>query len=415
MRFVYYGANVECTLRTTKVTPSMKYLFSTILLVTCVSAVAQTKKGQTIWTAHINSQFVQTLQTPVKSPRYSHGGSGEVSFFIRDELAIGVGAKGSWDGYRLDIGDSESLKMESKTSTSSVNPFMRKYWQLSPFTIYAGVGADLAFSKNKSLQYAVGQAYDDRVNRSVNIAAQAQLGVIYPLTSRLGLEFGARSNLFPLTVNTARLGLLLFTGSETKTRAENSPESPLTKGRWLLSGSFGYTVNAGHTADTNGRFEYRTPATSIELAPALFMRDRLLVGIGIFAGFQGGVLNTPEKAAFVTVGDKKPVLVGLRPFLRKYLSPTKLTPYLEGYASYDRIMGGGGPATNTYNAGGKLGLAYILGKNWIVEANLLGVAGGYSEVGENRNEIATIGGVERFHVKLNAGFKPDFTISYVFR
>lgn len=376
--------------------------------------IAQIKKGQIISTAQVNLHLSNHLQINNKSPRHDNNASGSLSFFIRDGLALGLNAQGVWYGSTIEIDDPSRFKIESNIASGSINPFVRKYWKLPSFLVYAGGGVGISYTKNAQSQQVFGQILEKSVSQNFIVNAQAQLGVIYPVTSRLGLELSAQSNLFPVSINMAQLGLVILSGPSTKIRDETSSVPQLIKGRWLLAGTFNHNVNKGNSTKEGVSSEYRNPSTSFELLPAFFLKDRLLLGIGISAGFRDGVLNG-DHVGYASVDGKKPFALGLRPSIKRYFSPAKLTPYTEGFVSYSRIMGGGAPATNSYNAGGNFGLAYLLGKSWIVEARLLALTGGYSRFGDTEIDVATIFGTERFNVKLEAGFKPNFTVSYVFR
>lgn len=138
------------------------------------------------------------------------------------------------------------------------------------------------------------------------------------------------------------------------------------------------------------------------------------MGTGIYAGFQQGVFDQVRTAGLVSGDNHKKLLLGIRPYVKKYISPTRLTPYLQGYLSYDRIMAGAG-ATNSFYAGGDFGLAYLLGKNWLIEGKLLGLSAIYSKTPNSKTDVATVYGRKLLSANLDAGFKPVFTVAYVFR
>ncbi len=392
----------------------MKHSLCVILTFLSVTAAAQIRKGQTIWSAHVHSQFTRYSQATIKAPRYSAGGSVDFNFFIRDGLALGLGAGGLWEEAQTMVEEPGGFGTGYKKASWSMTPFVRKYWQIAPVLVYAGGGVDLSFSKVSSTQQAGYEKYEDSFSQNFSSTLQAQLGVIYPVSDRLGLEFGAQSAMFPLSFHSVRLGLVMTGASESGIGKTTLAGSPLARGRWLLSGSFSSELSKGFTTNPDGVHHYRDPSSTIELAPGFFVRDRLMFGLGVFAGLQGGVLKTPDKVGFVNVGNQKPFLIGLRPFVKKYFSPAKLTPYLEGYISYDRIMSGG-PATNTYNAGSHVGLAYILGKSWLIEGRLLELSGGYSEIGDMKTDVSTIPGPHSYNLNLEAGLRPSLRVSFVFR
>ncbi|CAG5001093.1 hypothetical protein DYBT9275_02593 [Dyadobacter sp. CECT 9275] len=392
----------------------MRYLFYPLLLLFPLVTNAQIKKGQVIWTGQLSSEFMKNQQEGVKTPAYNQSVSGEASFFIKEGIAWGLGAQGNWNGNKSIAEGPNGFTLKYIGKGGSLTPFIRKYWQFSPLFIYAGGGVVGTFSKFSMQREDFGQVNELQFRKEFQLTSQFQLGVIFPVTSRLGLQFGARSQLFPFSFNVAELGLVVLSGADTHTAKDAPAISPLARGRWVLSGSFSTSGDKGFSGDGGQRIDYDNPATSIALAPGLFVRDRLLMGLGVQVGIHGGANNISGSAGYFTVNDRTPVSIGLRPFVKKYLSSAKLSPYLEGYASYHRIMAGG-PATNTYNAGANFGLAYSLGKSWLAEARLLGVSGGYSRVGSMDAEIATIPAIQRFHFNLESGFQPGFVVSYIFR
>lgn len=92
------------------------------------------------------------------------------------------------------------------------------------------------------------------------------------------------------------------------------------------------------------------------MAAGTFVQDRLLVGAEVYARFEGAVWDSP----IIGYSGRNPVLVGIRPYIKKYVGSARLAPYIQGSLAYDRIMAGSRP-TNTFYAGGNIGLAYVLG------------------------------------------------------
>ena len=393
----------------------MKYIFCCLLsLFFARSTVAQINKNQRIWTAQLNSQLTHYSQILIKNPVYDFGLNANAGVFIRDGLALGLDLQGAWTGNYTRIENANDYKFDHRSRSGSLTPFVRKYWKIAPFIVYAGGGVNLSATKISSIQQV--NSVVNREHATVHqVTPQTQVGILYPVTNRLGLEVAAQSALFPVSFNTVRLGLVLFSGADAaiSNTAVPEPQQPLAKGRWLLSGTFSSVLRKGSYYDGKTANDYREPSTSIDIAPGVFIRDRLLVGMGVYVGLQGGALASSQAAGFVSTGNHKPLMVGVRPYVKKYFSSTRLTPYLQGYVSYNRIMAGA-PATNTVLGGGNFGLACLLGKNWLVEGSLLGLSASYSKLPDLETDIAKIYGRKRFSADLDAGFQPAFTIAYVF-
>ena len=253
---------------------------------------------------------------------------------------MGLGVQGNWSGNKGKAEGPNGFTLNYINSGGSLTPFIRKYWRISPFLIYAGGGVNGTFSKSSTRWFDLVQVSELALKKEFKMASQFQLGVIFPVTSRLGLQFAAQSQLFPFSFNSAQLGLVVLNGPDTGAASKDGKkESPLVRGRWLLSGSFSTSGDKGfYVQQGEQRTDYDNPATSIVLAPGLFVKDRLLIGLGVQVGIKRGVNDIPGNAGYFTEDNRTLVSIGLRPFIKKYLSGAKLGPYLESYVSYDRIL-----------------------------------------------------------------------------
>lgn len=389
-----------------------KILLAALTLVLVLSSIllqAQTKKGQTIFSGQFGGKYVQSQAYLVKSPQQLYNANIEAGYFLRDGLAVGLRLDGSFNNSRLNLEYAPELLSRNRSYSAGITPFLRKYWKLSSFYLYAGGGAKMAFRGNRD-EYKPITGFDSEDSRvhQFDFDTRAQLGLIYPITNRLGLEFGAESVLFPLSFNTLHIGLVLFNVGSSGESKKVITDSPLSKGRWLLSGSVQSQYNeTTKTKNLNNIEKSSNRGTYLDLSGGFFLRDRLMLGIGVFAGLNDGVLSRERLGSAGT--DKTPFMIGLRPFVKNYWSATKLTPYLEGYGTFASTKSGGAP-TYTYSIGANLGLAYSLSKKWLVEARLLQISGGNSWLTNTEPGLES----SRFNIALEGGLKPNFTISYVF-
>lgn len=99
----------------------------------------------------------------------------------------------------------------------------------------------------------------------------------------------------------------------------------------------------------------------------------------------------------------------VEPYIKHYLSEAVLTPYVKGQL-FVEIIKAGGPATDTYGGRLSAGLAYLLGRRFIIEAELAGLSSSYSEINST-----VITGPNRWNIQLDATLRPNFVLSYVLR
>lgn len=95
-------------------------------------------------------------------------------------------------------------------------------------------------------------------------------------------------------------------------------------------------------------------------------------------------------------------------YSRKYLMPTRFTPYIGFQLNYGRaeskqiVNNSNMGSSHSNSLGSSLGLAYIISNHFLVEAQL-------AEFNLNHRPESKIWGVN-----LNAGLRPNFSLSYVF-
>nr|WP_295927435.1 hypothetical protein [uncultured Dyadobacter sp.] len=375
---------------------------------------AQIEKGKNMYSGNFDLDYWNFSQEGVKTSTWRPGLALEAHRFVKPGLTLGSELDGSVFLQNIKFSANGGSK-PARGYSVSVTPQIRKFWKVSPFFLYAGAGVNVAATWSRSyLSYENQKLHESRLT-TFNLMPQARLGLIYPLTKRLSLEAAGISNLYPISFNSLKIGLVALTGEGQAFVSEAvGSGSALAPGRWVLSGTFSSSNTKSSGVEGDSSWSYRTPASLIHVGTGVFLTNRLLIGAEIVFGFRESALNDPGAAGFMSVGNSKPWSIGIRPYVRKYMTAMRLTPFWEVGANYSRIMAGAGP-TNTYSANGSVGLAYVFGKHWILQTKLAGLTVGYSKLPDNKSEVATLLGGEKISAVIDGGLKPTFTLAYSFK
>lgn len=130
--------------------------------------------------------------------------------------------------------------------------------------------------------------------------------------------------------------------------------------------------------------------------------------VGMNLGYSGGKYKQLYNSGENTTNNSNNYNVGI--FLKKYLLPARFTPYFGADIYYYRgvykqvsdNLGTNTSQSNSYGLGPSLGLAYLISNRFLVETQLVDIYLAHSA------ETKQWGG------GLNAGFRPNFSLSYVF-
>lgn len=393
----------------------MRFFYaSVIFLLFPILLSAQIEKGKNMYSGNFDLDYWNFSQPGVKTSTWRPGLALEAHRFVKSGLTLGSELDANIFLQNMKFSSNGGSK-PARGYTVSVTPQIRKFWKVSPFFLYAGAGVNVAASWSTSyLSYENQKLHESRLT-TFNLMPQARLGLIYPLTKRLSLEAGGVSDLYPISFNSLKIGLVAMAGEGQAFVSEAvGTGSALAHGRWIVSGTFSSSNTKSSGVEGDSSWSYRTPASLIHVGTGVFMPNRLLIGADVIFGFRESALNDPRAVGFMSTGNSKPWSVGIRPYVRKYITDMRLTPYWEVSANYSRIMAGAG-ATNTYSASGSVGLAYVFGKHWILQTKLAGLTVGYSKFPDNDSEIATILGGQKISAVIDGGLKPTFTLAYSFK
>ncbi|GAB3258338.1 hypothetical protein GCM10027347_21560 [Larkinella harenae] len=364
---------------------------------------AQTEPGRAFWSGNVQLNTTQlageypngyTRRSPQLSFALTHGA------FLDNGWLLGVTLSGS---YYKQI-NANTIPLDQKYGRGGLSVFARKYWGANNWRIYAGGGIGGSVDQFRQQMYDVTTSIrTENKTNTHQISPFTQIGGVYFLNSRWGLELTTTSTVFPFTFSSLTAGLIYMTGS-TKSERKILDATPPTVGSQARAGRF--TVGAsivfsGRTEEFNNRI---SEAQSLMAAPAIgvFVANNLLVGISvpITWSHNSGTSKTVETS------------LGFAPYVRAYLSNTRLRPYIGATYSHSAyfFQQDDFPREEiNRTAGGTLngGLAYLLGQHFIAEANLLNL--NFSKQTQN-NDLKNglwLQGVQ-------ATTSPAFSVQYVF-
>lgn len=364
---------------------------------------AQTEPGRALWSGNLQLNTTQlagdypngyTRRSPQLNFSVNHG------VFLQNNWMLGLAVIGS---YYKQV-NASTIPLSQQYGRGGVSAFVRKYWGANNWRFYAGggIGGSLDQYRQEVFDATTSTRTENRT-KTYSVSPFTQIGGVYFLDGRWGLEVSTNSTIFPFTFSGLTAGLIYMTG---RTRAEREIQAftPPTVGSQARAGRF--TVGAsivfsGRTEEVDNRI---SEAQSLIAAPAVgfFVANNFLVGISVPITWSTTTgTNTSTETS-----------LGFAPYVRAYLSNTRLRPYVGATFTYASNSFKQDPFARekvNHTAGGTLngGLAYLLGKNFIAEANLLNL-----NVSKQTQNNLLKNGLRLQGLQLTTS--PAFTVQYVF-
>lgn len=371
--------------------------------------MAQTEKGRGVWSGGIVGQLATTEKYLEKSRDLNVQLFLNKAHFFRKDVAIGaeLTAIGSTLHNSAGLGfDTRSSKLAVSTTTSA---FVRRYWGRQNWRVYLGGGLlfgwDWARAESVTTPNLFSQTREDRLR----LSPEVQAGFVYFLNNRWGVEATTRSTAFPLTISNLGVGVVMVTGGRLPGRPQEVKitQNQLIATNWIIAGGFLVNDNIRELIPSRNKDEVyrRETGRGISVTPSIgyLLANRLVVGVA--APFSYNILtdsyiNTPGQAQIKI----ERWTAGVQPFVKKYFTKNKLTPYAALQASWQWEENG--TTSDTYGARISAGMAYMIGTRFILEGELGRIGVGWSKTrnGEIRQNFGDIG----------ATLRPGFSLSYAF-
>ncbi|WP_128543923.1 hypothetical protein [Larkinella soli] len=374
-------------------------------------AQAQTEPGRGLWSASLQIQTVQlsgdypsgyTRRDPEIVLSLSHG------VFLNNNWLVGGSVTGS---YFKQVDFSNTSSLEQRYWRGGLSAFVRKYWGQNQWRVYVGGGIGGSVDQlNRTISTASGVGGTETSALSYQVAPFTQLGGVYFLNSRWGFELSTTSTVFPFSFSGLTAGLVYMTGSTEADRAIQAATPPTEgtqtrAGRFAVGGSLAYS---GVSNEENGR---KGNGRSLSFSPSigLFVADNLLVGIGVPFSLDR---ISADGASGQSTTKTSQISLGFAPFVRAYLSSTRLRPYVGLTALYSSYSYKQDPfprekINSTISGTLHGGLAYLLGRHFIAEANLLNLSLSKQTQNNQQKNGLWIGSIQVTSV-------PGFSVRYVF-
>ncbi|WP_338870380.1 hypothetical protein WBJ53_22625 [Spirosoma sp. SC4-14] len=384
----------------------MKLQLFFCLLVLSTMAKGQTEKGRGLLTGSVSLKVTSqyTSSTSIANPRitcYAPAVAIDRGVFVKDNWLVGGG---------LALSTSFNIYNPTNSTKSydyngSASAYIRRYWSANQFRLFLGGGlTGSLYHSHFQTQDVLSQSSSKLIGTNFSVKPFTEIGAMWPINNRLAVEASTQSTAFPFSFNWFGVGLTLMTGGVKPVSSAPAADAYQTQaGHWLLGGSLGLN----NSLNENGTLSSTTSSrqTSFDFSPSIgkFVRKNRLIGVSI----PFHISHSKEDGGKATYTQ-----LGLAPYIKNYLTDGQLRPFIQGNLLFSTSwLKGSGNAqesvsrqTQSYGAGVSIGLAYMLGKRFIIEAELGGINAAYAPDKEFTSSWA---------INANATLSPTFTINYV--
>ncbi len=287
-------------------------------------------------------------------------------------------------------------------------PFVRRYWQFTPVQVF--VGAGLSVESSETNQESTGNNQDvvpfEQRSNSLAVSPYLEAGVNYFLTNRFALQLSASTQSLPFSVAGVNTGLVYWTGSNRKAGPLQTRENVQTnRGNWIVEGGFSADNEENSYSEVPLMRSSVIRRYNISPSAGHFIRKNSVLGISIpqtYGNLESSDQNTvtSSRTFFWTVS--------ISPYYQHYWSSTRLTPYTRLSVAY-QFSGFKGASTrgNGVSAGLDVGLAYMLGRRFIIETSLANASFIYSVPLQSGFNYRS------WDANLSVGLRGSFAVRYV--
>lgn len=327
-------------------------------------ASAQTQKGNGILSGSFGVALNRSEGNSSTQTSYDARISVRYGQFVADDWLTGISIGGAYCADRSRGGNGlykdHSFKLEQPIAV-----FVRRYWAVGPGFLFAGGGLRASVNTQPGLLSDASGNSTSTESTNYSVSPTVEVGGVYFLSKRIALEGTISGAGLPLGANGVNLGLVYWAGP-TGTGTSNS-ESVLTttnKGNWVIEGGFGVSGSAFNPRPVRVANSYDTYAN---VSLGRFVAANTLVGLSVgYSGLrQPGDGDSTSSRSFTVA-----------PFVQKYLSNTRLTPFTRGslfYGSSGRQVvdsNGSDDLFSSIGASVGVGLAYRISNRFLAETTL---------------------------------------------
>ena len=360
----------------------MKHTFTFVFFVAAISVFGQTEKGNSFISGNISTRYSAGIY-PKEWPRKSNeaGFSTGISYgkFVKDNIVWKNSLYGEFSRIfnQTNTGSQSTAIIYPNTliSLSSVGLY---YFGKERWRGFVGGGLEVSGTFNKTRNKETGGAmpYDyTQKNAMFTLRPVVEAGALYFLNKHLALQLSTKTNSFPINLTEFYSGLVYWI-KPTSFDIEPKELTTLQKGRWMLGAGFGVNTTKYRNSDPNNTYtSQRTHANgNLNLQIGKLIKNRTMIGMNL--GYSGGKNIQSYNSGQKTTNYSNNYNTGI--FLKKYLLPTRFTPYFEADIYYYRgvykqvsdNLGTNTSQSNIYGLGPSLGLTYIINNHFLVETQL---------------------------------------------
>jgi hypothetical protein len=348
-------------------------------LITAAPLLAQTEKGNGILSGSLSLAGTRYTDSQQNSRNVSPAFNITFGKFVKDNWLLGTNIGMSFLFRKVTpsvLNSAYGSTLTDRSNRLALKSFVRYYQTLGPVQVFAGAGVSLNLDGSRT-EYMSSAQLSTGQNANLTLSPFFEAGANYFLTKRLAAQVVA-SNGFPLNVGVLSVGLVYWAGAGSTATQPTSTANPQTDaGRWLVEGSVDVSsgissrkVIATKTVNTDAKAD----RTVFSFSPSVgyFVKKNTQVGVAFITSFTSSKQTELNKAAT----SSRSRVFGISPYWQHYLTNNRLTPFIRADVFFYRVGYGYNDepisyVSSTVGASGRLGLAYMLRKSFIIETTLV--------------------------------------------
>jgi Outer membrane protein beta-barrel domain len=374
----------------------ISFLIILSLLDSLVSLHAQTQKGNGWFNSTVGTNYSKTNTNGSETRNFLPNVSVSYSHFLKRRVLLGASVDCSLQEYRISLNNGKT-RSEVAYTNFSTEVFGGYVFDLKPF--YINIRGGLRYGGRHTFAENIGTQTTTSKERYWSLGPAASVNVLYMLSPRWALQAGLSSSTWPIEMWSFRPSLTYLVGRPADTQHEALAESPQTRaGGWVLGTSFNFS--RGKRDDRPSNQSNNNWSRAITLNGGYFVTQNALVGLELTTGWGKMEQNkgsVPKETQFTWI---------IAPYYKYYLSQNRLRPFVilkPSYANIEQKNFNVSDRRTEWAAEAGTGLAYLLGKKWLIEANLANLR--YTKSSNEGSSGSSWSG--------RATLSPSFTLQYV--